>query len=74
MQGALTGIAYWLAPHGLLSLFSYPICYHQPRGGLGWALHCPSLIKKIPYMLAYIPILRRFFFSGEIPFSPMIVD
>jgi hypothetical protein len=29
----LEGAAYWLAPHGLLSLFSYGIQDHQPRDG-----------------------------------------
>ena len=28
-----------------------------------WVLHHQSLIKKMPYMLAYIPIIWRHFFS-----------
>ena len=55
--------AYWLAPHGLLSLLSYRTQEHQPRGdgttkdGLG--LH-QSPIKEIPYRLVYSPISQRY--------------
>jgi hypothetical protein len=34
MQRPKRGIAYWLAPHGLLSLFSYGTQDYQPRGSL----------------------------------------
>ena len=33
MQRPWKGAAYWLAPHGLLSLLSYRTQDHQPRDG-----------------------------------------
>jgi hypothetical protein len=51
MQRPWRGAAYWLAPHGLLSLLCYRTQDHQPRDttthiGLG----PPSLItEKMPY-------------------------
>ena len=34
MQRPWRGAAYWLAPHGLLSLLSYRNLDHQPRDGI----------------------------------------
>lgn len=33
-KGPLRKGAYWLVPHGLLSLHSCPTCNHQPRVGI----------------------------------------
>jgi len=53
--------AYWLAHHGLLSLFYYrtrtpALGWHHPQ----WWPH-QTLVKKMPYRLAYIWILQRHF-------------
>jgi hypothetical protein len=56
------GAAYWCAlmagPPCLLIEFTTPV--------MGWAL-TQSLIRKMPYRLAYCLILWRFFFSIEAP-------
>jgi hypothetical protein len=47
MQRPRRGVAYWLAPHGLLSLLSYRIQDHQPMVApsiMGWAL--PHQLKN----------------------------
>lgn len=66
MQRPWQGAAYWFVPLGLFSLFSYRTQDHQPRCGpthnrLG--LPPQSLIKKMPYRLAYNPILWRHFLN-----------
>ena len=58
------GAAYWLAPCGLLSLLSYRTQDHKPRDGTTHNELGPpyqSLIKKMPYRLAYNSILWRCF-------------
>ena len=53
---AMEGAAYWLVPHGLLSLLSYRTQDHSPGmtpPTMNWALPHQSLIKKMPYRLAY---------------------
>jgi hypothetical protein len=54
--------AYWLAPHGLLSLLSFRCQDHQPRNGTTHNGPVPptSITKKIPYS----QILRRHFLNG----------
>jgi hypothetical protein len=64
MENPWKGVAYWLAQHGLLSLFSCRTQDYYPRGshihsGLGH-LHL-SLIKKIPFQ-AYQQSYLFFFF------------
>jgi len=51
MQWLWRGAAYWLAPHGLLSLFSYRTRITSPGLALStmdWALPYQSLIQKMP--------------------------
>ena len=60
---AMEGAAYWLAPHGLLSLLSYRTQVNQPRdgsthSGLGLPL---SIIKDIPSCLVYSSIFYGHF-------------
>ena len=57
---AMEDAAYWLVPHGLLSLLSYRTQDHQLRDGTTHnGLVCPhqSLIIKMPCRLAYSLIL-----------------
>jgi hypothetical protein len=58
--------AYWLAPHGLLSLPSYSIWDHLPSSGtthseLGWPSHInhPLMLCR----LGYKPVLKGGIFS-----------
>ena len=60
--------AYWLAPHGLLSLLSCRTQDHSTGMApptMGWALAHPSQIKKMPYRLAYSLILWRHFLNSS---------
>jgi hypothetical protein len=57
---------YWLALHGLPSQFSYSSQDHQPKDGtthnsLGSTYSITN--KKMPYRLAYSPILERKFLN-----------
>jgi hypothetical protein len=71
MQRPWRGAAYWLAPHGLLSMLSYRTQDLQPRGRTthnGWALLQKSLIKK----MLYKPRFYGGIFSIEkMPSSPL---
>ena len=62
MQRPWRCAAYWLAPHGLLSLLSFRCQDHQPRNGTTHNGPVPptSITKKIPYS----QILRRHFLNG----------
>ena len=52
MHRSWRGAAYWLSPHGLLSLLFYRTQDHQPKGGSTFnGLH-QSLTKKMNYRLA----------------------
>jgi hypothetical protein len=53
--------AYWLAPHGLLSLLSYRSQNHQPI--VGGTLLYQLLIKKMPYGLAYSLVFWKHFLN-----------
>ena len=58
--------AYWLASSGLLSLLSYLIQDHLPTGGTihsAWALPQQTLIKKMPYKVAYTAVGWRHFLN-----------
>ena len=60
------GAAYWLASHGLLSLFSYTTQDHQPRDGPthnGLGPLTSVIFKKIPSRLVHSPILWRHFLN-----------
>ena len=62
VQTPWRGVAYCLAPHGLLNLLSYRTQDHQPRDGTthnGWALPHQSLIKKnVPDLMEAFSHLR----------------
>jgi hypothetical protein len=60
MQRPWRGPAYWLVPHGLLSLLSYRAQGHQPEDGptqSGQILPHKSLIKN---MLAGLPTAQSY--------------
>lgn len=53
---ALESAAYWLAPRGVLSLLSTEprtSCLGMALSTIGWAYSHQSVIKKVPYWLAY---------------------
>ena len=65
--------AFWLVPHGLLSLLSYRTQDRQPRdgtthSGLGPS---PSITKKENAL--QVCLLPHCIFSTEVPFSLMIL-
>ena len=67
MQRPWRGAAYWLAPHGLVSLISYKIQDHQPRDGTthnGLSSTTSITNKEIPYRFAYNLILWRHFLNS----------
>ena len=60
MQRPWRDVAYWIAPHGLLSLLSYRIQDHQPRNGTTYnGLGPPLLITnredtiQLDYIVAF---------------------
>jgi hypothetical protein len=70
MQRPQKFAAYWLAPHGLLSLLSYRTQNHQPRVGTthsGLSSPHQSVVKKMPYSLAQSLILWRHSFGLKFP-------
>jgi hypothetical protein len=76
MQRPWRDAAYWLAPHGLLSLLSYRTQDHQPRlvpSTMVWSLPHQSLIRKRSYRFVYDLILQRIF-STEAPSSHMTLE
>jgi hypothetical protein len=65
--GAIEECCLLACSHGLLSLLSYRTQDYQPLGDtiiMIWGLPHQSLIKKIPYRLAYSPILWRHFINS----------
>jgi hypothetical protein len=60
---AMEGAAYWLAPHGWLSLLSYRTQDHQARDGTTYnemVLPHSSLIEKMPYIwISWKHFLKR---------------
>jgi hypothetical protein len=65
------GAGYWLASHGLLSLFSYRTQNHQPRGGsstsVGWALPHQSFIKKNAFSMGMACIWYAYIHANKPP-------
>jgi hypothetical protein len=63
---AMEDAAYWLVPHGLLSLLSYRTQDHQPKHGTTHSGPGPPTSvtnKKMPYRLNYSCILGRYCLS-----------
>ena len=69
MQRPWRDVAYWLAPHGWLSLLSYRTRDHLAKDDIThnvWSFPHHVLIKKMPHRLVYQSALLRHFFSSKI--------
>jgi hypothetical protein len=63
MQSPWRSAAYWLTPHGLLSLLSYKTQDYQPKGNTTHNGTPLTIIKRMPYRLAYSLVMHWHFLS-----------